>query len=64
MPNESLGSPVLNEEGQVIGAVTGPAATVVRTFGAIEPVLAQADSDEKTRWLIAEEAEQSPPPPG
>ncbi len=63
VPNESLGSPVLNEKGQVIGAVTGPAGAVVRTFGAIEPVVAEASSDVQARWLVAEKAEQSPAPP-
>jgi TonB family protein len=63
VPNESLGSPVVNEQGQVIGTVTGHAGTMIRTFGAIEPVLAQASSDVKPRWLVAVEIEQSPASP-
>jgi len=57
VPNQSLGSPVVSEQGKVIGVVTGPGA-VVRTFSAVEPVLADASSSASPHWLVTTKTEQ------
>ena len=66
VPGESLGAPVINERGDVLGFVTlqrgqGPAVNVVRMASALDPVFARIDKRAKPAWAVA--SADSPPPP-
>jgi TonB family protein len=68
VPTESLGAPVVNENGDVLGLVTlqrgpGTAANVVRMAAALDLVLAKVDPRTKPGWL-AQAAEPAPPADG
>lgn len=64
IPNE-LGSPAVNEKGEIVGVVTqgapGAKGNSVRSAAALNVVLAQIDSEAKVGWQVA--LRDSPPPP-
>jgi TonB family protein len=66
IPSE-LGSPAVNENGEVVGVVTqgtsGAKQIEIRSTMALNPLLAQIDSGAKIGWQVAS-LRQSPPPPG
>jgi TonB family protein len=64
IPNELIGSPVMNQAGEIIGVVTsqpgkGAGTNVVRTASALDSLVAQVDPKTKARW----HAKISPTPP-
>jgi TonB family protein len=66
VPGESLGAPVLNAKGDVLGFVAlqrgeGPAVNVVRLSSTIDSVLVHLDKQAKPAWAAAGNA--GPPPP-
>ena len=66
VPGESLGAPVINDRGDVLGLVTlqrdqGPAINVVRMASALDPVFARIDKHAKPVWAVA--ATEAPAPP-
>jgi len=67
LPSESLGAPVVNENGDVLGFVAlqrgqGPAVNVVRLTTSFEPLYARIESRTKPAWQAA--PGDSPSPPG
>lgn len=55
IPNEALGSPVANENGEIIGVVTsqpgkGAGANVVRASNALDSLVAQVEPGTRGRW--------------
>jgi TonB family protein len=68
LPADSLGAPVINERGDVLGLVTlqrgnGTAVNVVRMASALDPVFARIDVHSKPAWAVQASPEQSPSPP-
>jgi TonB family protein len=68
VPGDSLGAPVINDRGDVLGLVTlqrgdGPAVNVVRMASALDPVFARIDAHSKPAWAVQTPPEQSPTPP-
>jgi TonB family protein len=64
IPNELVGSPVVNEGGEIIGVVTsqrgkGQVTNVIRTASALDSLVAQVDANTKARW----HAKNLPTPP-
>ncbi len=58
VPGESLGAPVINARGEVLGLVTlqredGVAVNVVRMASALDPVFARIDKRAKPVWKVA-----------
>ena len=53
-PNEMMGAPVINEQGELLGLVTqanqAGAANIVRSASGIESLVAKIDTDGKARW--------------
>ena len=67
-PNEMMGAPVVNENGELLGAVAQraqPGATnIVRSAGGIDLLVAKIDKDAKARWRGARaHGSPSPSPP-
>jgi TonB family protein len=67
IPNEAVGSPVANENGEIIGVVTsqpgkGAGANVVRASNALDSVVAQVEPGTKARWYASPSA--GPPAEG
>ena len=65
VPTESLGSPVINENGNLVGVATlergdGAALTVVRATSSLSPLLTHIDKHTKAAWMVAS---NEPPPP-
>jgi TonB family protein len=63
-PNELIGAPAVNENGELLGVVTAPtgqgnAANIVRSAGAVDLLVAKVDANAKARW----QAGQSSPSP-
>jgi TonB family protein len=67
IPSE-LGSPAVNENGEVIGVVTqgtsGAKQIQIRSTTALNPLLAQIDSGAKIGWQVASLRESPPPAEG
>jgi TonB family protein len=68
LPGDSLGAPVINDRGDVLGLVTlqrgdGPAVNVVRMASALDPVFARIDARTKPAWAVQAPPDVSPPPP-
>ena len=66
VPGDSLGAPVINARGDVLGLVTlqrgdGVAVSVVRMASALDPVFARMDKRAKPVWAVA--ATEAPAPP-
>lgn len=64
-PNEMIGAPAVNQNGELLGIVTGPtgqtsAANIVRSSGNIDLLVAKIESDAKARWQTA----RTSPSPG
>jgi TonB family protein len=69
VPGESLGAPVLNAKGDVVGFVAlqrgqGPAVNVVRLSSTIDSALAHLDKQAKPAWTAAGNAAPAPPAAG
>jgi TonB family protein len=69
LPGESLGAPVVNENGDVLGLVAlqrgqGPAVNVVRLTTSFEPLYARIESRTKPAWQAAPDDSPSPPAEG
>ena len=66
--NEAIGSPVINESGNVVGVVTqnrqGSGGIVVRASSAVNSLLAQLGPATKARWQLAGANEPNPPEEG
>ena len=66
VPNQSIGSPVINEKGEIIGVVTsqnGPSAVAnMRTSNELDSILAGLGTSAAAGWQ-AQISPQSPPPP-
>ena len=66
IPNE-IGSPAVNEGGEVVGIVTqgaqGAKGHTVRAASALNSLLAQIDPEAKISQLTGNSLEESPPPP-
>ncbi len=65
VPTESLGGPVIDEDGHLIGLATlergeGVALNVVRATNSLSPLLAHIDKHTKAAWMVAS---TEPPPP-
>lgn len=64
IPNDLLGSPVINDKGELLGLVTSPvtpgAANIVRASNAVETAVARIDPHATVGWLAAQ---TEPPPP-
>lgn len=57
-PNEMIGAPAVNENGEVLGIVTPPAdqanvANIVRSAAAVDLLVAKISADAKARWQAA-----------
>jgi len=68
VPGDSLGAPVINDKGDVLGFVTlqrgdGPAVNVVRMASALDPVFARIDARAKPVWAVHAPPDASPSPP-
>lgn len=68
VPGESLGAPVMNDKGDVLGFVAlqrgnGPAVHVVRMASALDPVFAHIDVRTKPSWAAQPPPDSSPAPP-
>lgn len=71
IPNEAVGSPVANENGEIIGVVTsqpgkGGTANVIRASNALNSIVAQVEPGTKARWYPSPSAEspaEGPTPP-
>jgi TonB family protein len=68
VPGESLGAPVINDKGDVLGFITlqrgdGPAVNVVRMASALDPIFARIDARTKPAWTVQAPPEASPSPP-
>jgi TonB family protein len=68
VPGESLGAPVINDKGDVLGLITlqrgdGPAVNVVRMASSLDSVFARIDVRAKPVWAAQTPPEGSPPPP-
>ncbi len=69
VPADSLGGPVINDKGEVLGLVAlqrgeGPAVHVVRLAGALDPVFARIDKKRKPAWALATAHPPAPPAEG
>jgi TonB family protein len=58
-PNEMIGAPAVNENGELLGIVTAPigqtnATNIVRSSGALDLLAAKIETDAKARWQIAQ----------
>jgi len=67
-PNEMIGAPVVNENGELLGIVTAQgeqasASNIVRSSGAIDLLVAKIESNARGRWRAAA-ARTSPSPIG
>ena len=65
IPPDSLGAPVINENGDVVGVATlergdGTALTVLRATNSLHPLLAHIDKHTKAAWMVA--SNEAPPP--
>lgn len=68
IPGESLGAPVVNESGDVLGLVAlqrgkGPAINVVRTTNSLDPIFAKIEAHTKPGWPTAQSPTSASPPP-
>jgi TonB family protein len=66
---ESLGAPVITENGEILGLVTlergeGAALTVVRTASALDPLLSHIDKHAKASWAVVSSEQLAPPAEG
>ncbi len=66
---DSLGAPVITENGEILGIVTlergdGNALTVVRAANALVPLLAHIDKRTKASWAVVSPDEIAPPAEG
>lgn len=64
-PNELIGAAAVNENGELLGVVTGPAgqgnaANIVRSASAVDLLVAKVEANAKARWQTAQ---SSPSPP-
>jgi TonB family protein len=60
-PASLLGSPVVNENGEVIGVITSVAEkTIARPIAALDSVLSRVMADTKARWPESAEARPTP----
>jgi TonB family protein len=69
-PNEMIGAPVVNQNGELLGLVTpqsgqGGAPNVVRSSGGIDLLVAKIESSAKARWsAVGTRTSPSPSPTG
>lgn len=66
---DSLGAPVITENGEIVGLVTlekgeGTALTVLRAANAVTPLLAHIEKHAKTTWAVVSPDEVPPPAEG
>jgi TonB family protein len=66
-PNDMIGAPVVNQNGELLGVVTQASgqpggAIIVRSAGALDLLVAKIDNAAKPRWQVA--ARTSPSPAG
>ena len=64
IPNEAIGCPTVNENGEMIGVVTqrpeGAAGYIVRASGAVNSLLTQIGPGTKVRWQLAGNSPNEP----
>ena len=66
LPLQALGSPVVNERGEVIGVVTrgpGNSPMAVHTSAAIQTIVAQVNPERKGKWFVSGSTAESPASP-
>jgi TonB family protein len=62
IPNDAVGAPVVDAEGEVVGIATSAAKNGLKPSGLLDPLLAQAKSAGSGRWAAAPVESPTPPP--
>lgn len=62
IPNDAIGAPVLDDQGEVIGIVTAAGKNTVEPTGLLDPLLAQAKPGANGRWAAAPIESPTPTP--
>lgn len=62
IPNDAVGAPVLDANGEVVGVVTAGGKNEIQPSGQLEPLLAPIKSSMTGRWTAAPQESPSPTP--